>query len=146
MMNTENLKAGVIGGLAGGVVFGVMMGTMGMLPMIASLIGSKSALVGFVVHLVISAVIGLGFALVLGSAVHSYGSGVALGALYGLAWWVLGPLTMMPLMMGMGVQFANAFNTMNLMSLLGHVIFGVILGLTYAALVARRAPVTRPAR
>lgn len=142
-MNTENLKAGVLGGLAGGLVFGVMMAMMDMLPMIASLVGSESAAVGFVVHLLISALFGLGFALVLGKSVRSYATGAGVGALYGLAWWVLGPLLLMPLMMGMGPQFANALSTQNLMSLLGHLIFGVVLGLTYAALVMRRASAVR---
>ncbi|AFZ66244.1 hypothetical protein [Deinococcus peraridilitoris] len=142
-MNTQNLKAGVVGGLAGGVVFGVMMATMGMLPMIASLVGSESAAVGLLVHLLISAVIGLGFALVLGERVRGTGSAAGLGALYGLAWWVLGPLLMMPVMMGMGPQFASALSMPNLMSLLGHLIFGVVLGVTYAAMAGRTVPRTR---
>ncbi len=144
-MNGERVRAGVLGGLAGGVVFGMLMAMMGMLPMIASLIGSKSAAVGFALHMIISAVIGLGFALVLGSRVHSAASGAGLGALYGMAWWVLGPLLTMPLMMGMGTQFTHAFSTQNLTSLMGHLLFGGVLGLTYAALTARRvatAPLT----
>ncbi|GGM18043.1 hypothetical protein [Deinococcus aerophilus] len=139
-MNTNNLRAGVLGGLAGGLVFGMMMALMGMLPMIAGLVGSSSALVGFLVHLVISALIGLGFAVVLGGRVHSYSSGAVLGTLYGALWWVLGPLLLMPLMMGMGPQFASALSSPNLMSLLGHLIFGVLLGTTFAALTARNAP------
>jgi len=137
-MNTGNLRAGVIGGLVGGVVFGLMMGMMGMLPMIAGLVGSSSVLVGFALHLLISAVLGLGFGLLLGNRVHSSGAGAGLGALYGLLWWVLGALVMMPVMMGMGVQFTNALGSQNLLSLMGHLIYGVILGLTYAALAARR--------
>lgn len=142
-MNTGKVRAGVIGGLTGGLVFGMMMGMMGMLPMIASLVGSESATVGFLVHMLISVVFGVGFAMVLGRRVHSHGSGAGLGALYGLFLWVLGPLMMMPVMMGMGLQFANAFSTQNLMSLAGHLMFGVVLGLVYSALVSRR-PATAP--
>lgn len=142
-MNGERVRAGILGGLAGGVVFGMLMAMMGTLPMIAGLIGSKSALVGFVVHMLISAISGLGFGLILGGRVHSAGSSaglmpLGLGALYGLAWWVLGPLVLMPLMMGMGTQFTNAFSAQNLTSLMGHLLFGGVLGLTYAALTARR--------
>jgi len=143
-MNTGKLKAGVLGGLAGGLVFGMMLAMMGMLPVIASLIGSQSVLVGFVLHMLISAVFGVGFAVLLGQAVHFTGSGAAVGALYGLAWWVLGPLLLMPLMMGMGAQFVNAFSTQNLMSLMGHLTFGVVLGATYAIVTGRPARVTRP--
>ncbi len=56
----RRISAGVIGGIAGGLVFGVLMAMMGMLPMIASMIGSNSPLVGFGIHTVISILIGLG--------------------------------------------------------------------------------------
>lgn len=52
------------------------MAMMGMLPMIAMLIGSTSAVVGAVVHLVISAGLGVLFALV----VPSLGTGMMLVA------------------------------------------------------------------
>jgi hypothetical protein len=38
--------AGVVGGVAGGIVFGMMMAMMGMMPMIAGLAGSNSAIAG----------------------------------------------------------------------------------------------------
>lgn len=132
-MNSK-IRNGVLGGLAGGVVFGMLMAVMGMLPMIASLLGSKSTLVGLMVHLVISAGLGVLFGLVLGQRVERLGTGLGLGALYGLVWWVLGPLVIMPLMLGMGTQFGTAFSGSNLMSLMGHLIFGVILGTVYAVL------------
>lgn len=48
----QKVIGGVVGGLVGGVVFGAMMAMMGMLPMIGSLVGSSSAVVGFIVHIV----------------------------------------------------------------------------------------------
>ncbi len=145
-MNTQNAKAGILGGLAGGLIFGMLMAMMGMLPMIASLVGSKSAAVGFLVHLVISAGIGLGFGLLLGDRVTGTGAGMWQGAVYGMVWWVLGPLVIMPLMMGMGVQFAQAFTTQNLMSLMGHVIYGAVLGGVFALLRTRNVAAPQPVR
>jgi hypothetical protein len=58
--------AGVVGGLAGGVVFGVLMQMMGMIGMVAMLVGSDSVAIGWLVHLVIAAGIGAGFGLLLG--------------------------------------------------------------------------------
>jgi uncharacterized membrane protein YagU involved in acid resistance len=98
----QRIVGGVIGGIAGGLVFGAMMGMMGMLPTIANIVGSDSAAVGFLYHMFNSAIIGAIFGLVPGYWVHSYGSGAILGLIYGAAWWVLGPLILMPLMMGMG--------------------------------------------
>lgn len=135
-MNTKSILHGVIGGLAGGVVFGVMMGMMGMLPMIGKMAGHPSAAAGFAVHLMISAAIGAGFALTLGRAACGTGSGLRRGLAYGGAWWILGPLTLMPLMMGMGLGAnwsADAAVKM-LPSLMGHLVYGALLGITYVRL------------
>jgi len=133
-MNVENLKLGAYAGLAGGAVFGVMMAVMGMLPMIGMMVGVPSAVVGFLVHLVISALIGASFATILHSIIRSTTSGLGYGLVYGGAWWFLGPLTLMPFFMGMGLGVnwnASAASQM-LPSLVGHLVYGVILGSSYA--------------
>ncbi len=133
-MSTRELKLGAYGGLAGGLVFGAMMGFMGMLPMIGSMVGQPTAGAGFVVHMVNSVIIGAGFALVLGRFVSGTHSGVGLGLAYGGAWWFLGPLTLMPLFMGMGfgVNWNTAAAVAMLPSLVGHLMFGGVLGRVYA--------------
>lgn len=128
------LAAGVAGGLAGGVVFGLMMQMMGMLSMVAMLVGSESAAVGWLVHLAISTFIGGTYALVLAPWAGRPASGAVLGLGYGAVWWVLGPLLIMPAMMGMGVFMINARAWQ---SLLGHLMFGVVLGVVYALLYPR---------
>ena len=135
-MNAKQISYGIYGGLAGGLVFGAMMGMMGMLPMVGKLIGQPSAGVGFIVHLVNSAIIGVGFAFMLGRRATSIASGLRYGLLYGGAWWLLGPLTLMPLFLGMGLGVNwNATAAVNMLpSLVGHLIYGAILGLSYAAL------------
>ena len=138
-MNARDLKSGVYGGLAGGVVFGALMGMMGMLPMIGKMVGQPSAAVGAVVHLGNSAIIGAGFAVLLGRFVSGVGSGFTSGLLYGAAWWFLGPLTLMPLFMGMGlgVNWNAAAAVAMLPSLAGHLLYGTILGISYAWLSMR---------
>ncbi len=135
-MSTRELKLGAYGGFAGGLVFGAMMGFMGMLPMIGSMVGQPTAGAGFVVHMVNSVIIGAGFAIVLGRFVSGTGSGVGIGLAYGGAWWILGPLTLMPLFMGMGlgVNWNAAAAAAMLPSLVGHLMFGGVLGLVYTAL------------
>ena len=100
-MSVTSIKHGVYGGLVGGVVFGAMMGLMGMLSMVGGMVGVPSAWVGFVVHMAISAMIGATFSAWL--AITGLPGGVATGLGYGLAWWIVGPLTLMPLFMGMGL-------------------------------------------
>ena len=132
-MSSFNSKAGLIGGLAGGLVFGLMMSMLGMMPLIAKLVGSDSVAVGWAVHIVISLIIGFSYAWWFGRKTVSCGSGTGFGLLHGVIWWVLGPLLVMPVLMGMGPQFANMFATMNMLSLMGHLVYGVITGLTYFA-------------
>jgi len=134
---TERVAHGVAGGLLGGLVFGVMMQAGGMLPVVAGLVGSESVAVGWLVHLAISAVIGALFGLLLAGRVRgAVGTGALLGVAYGALWWVLGPLLVMPLAMGMPPFTVDA---MALQSLLGHLVFGALLGLTVALLQRRRA-------
>jgi hypothetical protein len=144
-MNARNLKLGVYGGLLGGAVFGMMMGIMGMLPMIGQMVGQPSALVGFAVHMVNSAIIGLGFVVVFGRSVDGFGSGITTGLIYGGVWWLLGPLTLMPLFMGMGfgVNWSLAAAQSMLPSLVGHIMYGLILGTSYTWLRQRSSqPIT----
>ena len=133
-MSARELKLGAYGGFAGGLLFGAMMGMMGMLPMIGSMVGQPTAGAGFVVHMVNSVIIGAGFAVVLGRFVSGTSSGVGLGLAYGGVWWILGPLTLMPLFMGMGfgVNWNAAAAVAMLPSLVGHLMYGGVLGLAHA--------------
>jgi uncharacterized membrane protein YagU involved in acid resistance len=116
------------------------MAVMGMLPMVASVVGSESALVGFLYHMFNSVVIGAIFGFVFGAISHSYGEGTIYGLIYGVIWWVLGPLILMPLLLGMGApQFGMAFTPPMLMSLVGHLVYGLITGLVYVAYVHSRS-------
>jgi hypothetical protein len=133
-MTSTRIVHGIYAGVAGGLVFGIMMGMMGMLPMMAKMAGRSSAAVGFGVHLVISAIVGAIFAVLVGGRLRTVGSLVAAGLIYGLVWWLLGPLTLMPLFMGMGVgvNWTGAAMTAAMASLAGHLVYGAILGAVYA--------------
>ena len=140
-MSVRNIRMGVYGGWLGGVVFGAMMAMMGMLPMIGKMVGHPSAVTGFLVHLVISAVIGASFAILFDRLVQGASSGLGSGLFYGAIWWLLGPLTLMPFMMGMGfgVNWNATAASQMLPSLIGHLIYGGILGVSYAWLRSRQS-------
>jgi hypothetical protein len=133
-MIATRIKHGIVGGLMGGVVFGVMMAFMGTLPMIGKMVGYPNAVVGFLVHLAISAGIGGSFGVLVGPAVTGKVSGLVGGLVYGSVWWFLGPLTLMPFFMGMGlgVNWNMTAASNMLPSLMGHAIFGLVLGLAYS--------------
>lgn len=123
--------AGVVGGLAGGVVFGVLMQAWGMMPMVAMLVDSESVAVGWLVHLFNSALFGAVFALAFGRWAASLLAAAGIGLAYGLLWWVLGALVIMPAWLGMN-EMIFELNTGAWRSLVGHLAFGLLLGLGYA--------------
>jgi hypothetical protein len=91
-MNTR-ISAGLVGGLVGGLVFGVMMRASGMIAMIGALVGSEGVVMGWIVHLVISAAVGGGYAVTFGALQPGYGASAVYGVVHGAVWWVLGPFS-----------------------------------------------------
>jgi hypothetical protein len=138
---------GIVAGLVGGVVFGIMMqmmnaptpegGQMPMMTMVAKVVHSDSMAVGWLYHLFNSAVIGAVFGWLLGSRSHEFAAAIGWGAAYGFVWWILGALILMPLLLGM-VPFAPlqmaAMRPVAMGSLMGHLIYGIILGGGFAML------------
>ncbi|MBM3451499.1 MAG: hypothetical protein FJX78_11105 [Armatimonadetes bacterium] len=131
------LSRGIIGGLVGGLVMTVPMAMMEALPVVGSLVGQPNAIVGFLFHMVISAVIGAGFTYTLANRVTATGSGITWGLIYGAIWSVLGPLLIMPTWMGMGPQLTGAGISAAIPSLGGHLLFGGALGYGYNMLGGR---------
>jgi hypothetical protein len=148
------LGASVVAGLAGGLVFGLMMhmmvaptpegGQMPMMAMIGQIIGSPSVAVGWIYHLFNSAVIGALFGWLLGNLVRGFGSALTWGAAYGFAWWVIGGLILMPVLLGMPA-FAPltmpAMRGVAMGSLIGHLMYGLTLG---GLFVAMHRPIRMP--
>ncbi|MGF1647065.1 MAG: hypothetical protein ACFCVF_09125 [Kineosporiaceae bacterium] len=134
LLSFRTVPAGIVGGLAGGVAFGVMMQAMDMIGMVGMLVDSESGAVAWAVHLAISVAIGAGFGLVLAPRVTGFAVGLGLGAAYGLVWWVLGPLLLMPAAMGMPVFTVDG---VAVQSLVGHIVFGLVLGAVVAVLAGR---------
>lgn len=133
----RSILYGAVSGIVGGIVFGMMMmmAMPMMMPMIGKIIGMENLMGGWLYHLFNSAVIGAIFGLGVYAlrASLSYGTGALWGAVYGMIWWVLGPLVLMPLMLGMSNMMFN-INGDSLLSLMGHAIFGVITGLAFVFL------------
>jgi hypothetical protein len=83
----------------------------------------------------------------LGIRIGGWARGIGWGAAYGVLWWVLGGLILMPRFLGMPAFAPLEMPMMRpvaFASLLGHVIFGVILGAAFVAL--RRRVIQAPFR
>lgn len=142
-LGTEGLRAvgrGAVAGLLGGLIFTVVMVQIGFLPTVARLIGSRSPTAGFVTHLVIADLIGASYGLLFRRQSYDLGSALGWGVSYGIFWWVLGPLTLLPMLLGAPPQWSPEAAAGLSASLVGHVAYGAALGIGFHLLEARYTP------
>jgi hypothetical protein len=147
----SNAGAGALAGIIAGLIFGVMMQLMTaptpdgrevpMMMMVAQVVKSDSIAVGWLYHLFNSAVIGGIFGWLFGGRAAGHaGPGAGWGLVYGFAWWILGGLILMPVFLGMRAFAPLMMPPMRpvaIGSLMGHLIYGLVLGLTFAWLRGR---------
>jgi len=139
---TGDWQAGVAGGLVGGLVFGAMMSVMTPpvlemgIPAMYGIEGPAGA-IGWAIHMSHGAVIALGFAAIAGlkpDVSESIGTSLGVGAGYGLLVWVALAVIVMPIWLGaVGFGGAPPLPNIGVESLVGHVVYGVVLGGVYAA-------------
>lgn len=154
--------AGLVAGLLAGLVYGIVMQTvtvpmagegpmpmsgnrMPMMAMVAQVVRSDSLAVGWVFLLVMGLAMGALFAWVLGDRAARLAGGLAWGVLYGVFWWVLGTLILMPILLGMAAFGPLTMPSMRpgaLWSLGAYLLCGLILGAVFAGLYSgkTRAP------
>ena len=108
-MNTDDMRRGVIPGIIAGYIFLAYMGS-GMQDMVGGMIGAD-AFIGFILHIIISVVIG---ALYTGVFMQYVKLGDPLvnivvgGLIFGLIWWIIGGNIIMP--RGLGWRCTAAFH------------------------------------
>ncbi|MBV9489842.1 MAG: hypothetical protein JO069_08980 [Verrucomicrobia bacterium] len=120
-------------GLVGGWAFGQWMAKVDHFPLIAGLVHLRSREAGVTLHFVFAFIIGASFGLLFQRDVRGYGSSLGWGLAYGLFWWFLGPLTLMPLWQGRLLDWSAQHGQELYGSLVGHIVYGLIVGVIYAA-------------
>jgi len=135
----RSLGWGAAASLAGGLLFSLVMVTTGVLPQIANLVGGSSPVLGFVVHMGISTLIGMSYGLLFAYEAPDAGSSVVWGMLYGLVWWFVGNLTLLPVLLGRPFVWTTEAAAAGLPSLIGHLIYGAALALMFLLLERRHA-------
>jgi uncharacterized membrane protein YagU involved in acid resistance len=142
----RGLLMGTAAGVVGGLVFTVVMLGTGALPAIAQLVGARSVFAGLIVHLVISVIVGVSYGLLFQRQMDGYGAGLAWGMLYGFFWWVLGTLTLYPLLLRQAPDWSLATMIGFYPSLIGHLLYGAGLGLFFQYLSQRYTRTTSRGR
>lgn len=142
-LGTQGLRAigrGAVAGLAGGLVFTIVMVQIGFLTTVASLIDRESVYIGFVVHLIVANLIGVGYGLLFVRRSNNVGSALGWGVAYGVLWWLMGPLTLLPVLVGEAPQWTVEAATAAYPALVGHLAYGAFLGVTFFWLESRHNP------
>ncbi len=133
-----SLARALVGGGGAGIIgawaFGAWMARVHYFPLIAGIVQSTSATVGMLVHFAIGVAIGMTFGMLFQREIRGLGSSVAFGAAYGLVWWFVGPLTVLPLLTHHRIDWSASYAAANFGSLVGHAVYGMIVGVTYAVL------------
>src|SRR5215469_4266679 len=129
-------RAIVAGGLAGtlaGFVFGQWVSSGNYFPLLAGYgeLGSRAATV--VLHFAIALLIGASFGILFQKDVRGYGSSMAWGLAYGIFWWFVGPLTLSRVAAHLPLDWSAEQGSNLFGSLVGHVLYGLMLGVAYAA-------------
>jgi hypothetical protein len=133
----RSLRWGAFAGLIGGLVSSPILLAAGVLSAVAGVDTQLSGLHGFLLHILVSAVIGMAYGLLFRNEASSLGLGVMWGWLFGLIWWYIGPLTLLPLLLTGQCDWRASAAAALLPSLTGHLIFGAITALVFLLLERR---------
>ena len=136
----------MLAGLVGSLLFSLVMLQIGFLPNVANLIGATSAVAGFFVHLGIAVLIGTSYGVLFRRQSYDVGSALGWGVSYGFFWSILGPLTLMPVILGTAPQWTVEAVATTFPNLIGHLAYGAGLGVIFYLLEARYSPWWIPRR
>ncbi len=135
----RTLQWGALAGLVGGVFSSPIMLVSGVISRVAGVDSTFSTFRGLALHLLVSAGIGMTYGLLFRREAPSIGAGVGWGWVFGLIWWYLGPLTVMPLVLTGSCDWTPGAAAALLPSLMGHLIYGAATALTFLLLERRYA-------
>jgi NADH:ubiquinone reductase (H+-translocating) len=147
MARGQHLLAGAAAGLTGGVVLAWTTHTQGYMPAVAAAMGLHQASGSVPLFLVAATLMGVGFAAIFRYQPDSYAAMISGGMLYGLLWWIVGPLTLQPLLTGTSLTWSLAQADAAFPSLIGHLLYGGVTGFSFYVLMTlygRGGPVTLP--
>ena len=137
MSNPRSISNGILAGLVAGLFFAFFLLMSGMTEDLGSIIGMPTRLGGFFVHLCISLIAGVTFVFLLGHLINSWLSATIWGSVFGICMWVLGPMTFQPYLstdIPLLAQWCFAGFENNKLSLVGDLIYGLVLGPIYYVL------------
>jgi uncharacterized membrane protein YagU involved in acid resistance len=124
----QTVGYGFLASVVAGLAFALVLWRAGELEQLAGLVGQSSPLAGFLVHMTVSSVVGATYGLLFRYESPELGAGVAWGTVYGLCWWFVGDLTLLPLLSQGTLTWEASVVADTLPSLVGHLFYGAVIG------------------
>jgi hypothetical protein len=127
------IVAGGFAGVVGGAIFSSWVASGDYFPLLAGygrLPLSHSTLI--LLHFAVAVLIGISFGFLFQRDVRGYGSCMGWGLCYAIFWWFLGHLTLLPWLAGHKFDWSADYAATVFGSLVGHILYGLILGIAYA--------------
>jgi len=153
----DSIGRGALAGLVAAVPAGVLLQLAHMstpdgvrqpaILLVGNAVHARADVVAWVAYLVYGALIGAGFGWLLSRQKVAEGSDLVWGGLYGAFWWIFSSLVFIPALHGIGPMTPAAIDLIRGASVAwfaANIVWGVIMGGVYAALVARRAREAEP--
>ncbi len=120
----RSLEWGAIAGLTGGIISSPFLFAAHVLSSIVGVDTHLSMFHGLLVHLLVSTLIGMSYGVLFRGEASNLGMASAWGGMFGLIWWYVGPLTLLPLILTGEIDWRITAVSTLLPSLLGHLIYG----------------------
>ena len=127
--------AGGLAGLVGGLVFWWCLEAQSMTPTVRGLLGLKLSGAGVGFHLLVSILVGAAFGAISRYQPPGYAATISSGTLFGLLWWIVGPITFGALLDGRGPAWSLDEAGVAFPSLVGHLLYGGMTGFGFHVLV-----------
>src|ERR1700722_14355725 len=128
------IVAGGLAGTFGGLIFGRWMSEGDFFPLLAGVGELHSRTANITLQFVVALFIGVTFGMLFQSDIRGYGSSMGWGLGYGIFCWFLGPLTLLPIAARVPLDWSAEHGSELFGSLVGHILYGLILGVAYATL------------
>lgn len=125
------LSRGALAGLISAGLLGMAADAQDQLPAFTGGLADESGVGAWLVALVIGILAGVGFSLLFPRPTDGAGPGLIRGMVYGLLWWVVGGLTAIPLVGGLGLTSSIAEVRDLFVTFPGYVLFGAGVALFY---------------
>ena len=129
------IVAGGFAGTIGGLIFSRWVASGDYFPLLAGygqLKISRAAII--LLHFGVALFIGVTFGILFQRDVRGYGSSMGWGLAYGMFWWFLGQLTILPFLAHKPFDWSADRAASVFGSLVGHILYGLILGVSYATI------------